>query len=102
MPEFIVYQGHDCKPVEVDVDGTWCFGVLRMWTHLDDGSWVADVTYTPEGTTHTMFDQFPAERVRPDTVDRSYGRTGGPPPEHETSETTAGGSAPPFGGGQAR
>jgi hypothetical protein len=75
MPrEPIVYEPIDRPPVEVLVDGTWCYGVLRMWKDTPTG-WVGDVMYFPPGENSGHYDDFPADRIRPDTVDRSYGRT---------------------------
>lgn len=73
--ETIVYALADRPPVEVVVDGTWCFGILRMWTPVGDDGWVADVQYYPPGQITSYLDSFPADQVREDTVDRSYGRS---------------------------
>lgn len=69
----IVYKPIDRPPVEVLVEGTWCYGVLRMWKDSPDG-WVGDVMYFLPGETSGRYDDFPAHQIREDTVDRSYGR----------------------------
>jgi hypothetical protein len=60
--------------VEVDIDGDWCPGELRMWTQ-DDDAWYAQVQCRPPGTFSRQIGPFPADRVREDTLDRSKGRT---------------------------
>ena len=61
--------------VEVLIDGTWCYGQVRMQTQLDDGTWEINVQWFSEAEHTNRIDTFPAERVRPDTVDRSRGRS---------------------------
>ncbi|MCW2496380.1 hypothetical protein [Jatrophihabitans sp.] len=75
MPaEPIIYAPADRPAVEVLVEGTWCYGVLRMWTPTDAG-WVGDVQYFLPGETSGRLDTFSAEQIREDTVDRSHGRS---------------------------
>lgn len=63
MPRHIVYDIAERPEIEVQVDGQWWFGTLRMWTHEDDGTWTAQVTWTRHG--ENRIDSFPAARVRP-------------------------------------
>lgn len=46
------------------VNGTWRYGVLRMWTQRADGSWWANVTWT-NLPGEQRIDTFPAEEIRP-------------------------------------
>jgi hypothetical protein len=65
------FTGHDVPAVEVEVDGEWLPGDLRAWQRRD-GRWWSHVVYrTADGLRHGTF---LAELVRPDAVDRSYGR----------------------------
>lgn len=63
-----VYRPDERPDVEVLVDGQWRSGELRM-VH-DDGR--LNVQYRLNGDVY--LDNFPAERVRRDTVDRAGGR----------------------------
>jgi hypothetical protein len=75
MPEPIVYLGHEHPDVQVEVDGQWWPGEARMRTELRDGTHRYDVAWHRKGETY--LDDFPAERVRLDNVDRSRGRGSG-------------------------
>jgi len=63
MPEPIVYAPADRPLVEVEHDGAWYPGELRMWTQRDDG-WHAQVTWSL-GPGDNRIDTFPEGRVRP-------------------------------------
>lgn len=58
----IVYDIPGRPEVEVLVDDRWWFGALRMWTHEDDGTWTAQVTYSRDG--ENRIGSFPADQVR--------------------------------------
>jgi hypothetical protein len=72
VPDHHVYEPLEAPDVEVEVDGQWWPGEARMRTTRDDGRLTYDVRWHREGSTY--LDKFPAERVRLDTIDRSYGR----------------------------
>lgn len=67
-------SGLERPAVEVLVDGAWCYGLIRMQTQLDDGTWELNVQWMPSDDHSWRIDTFPPERVRSDTVDRSRGR----------------------------
>ena len=73
MTDFHVYDPVDAPLVEVEQDGTWHPGHARMRTTHRDGRVEYQVQWHPGGNGNRL-DVFPAERVRLDTVDRSYGR----------------------------
>jgi hypothetical protein len=61
-PEPRVFHGFDRPLVQVEVDGTWYPGELRMWEQRD-GVWWGQVTYSlAAGQTH--LDAFPESRIR--------------------------------------
>lgn len=72
--QHITYQPLDRPDVEVDVDGVWCPGELRMQVQDDDGTWSLQVQYRPPGDTSSHIVTVPADQVRADTVDRAAGR----------------------------
>jgi hypothetical protein len=76
VPEPIVYDPADRPDIEVLWAGAWCPGELRMQSQDDAGRWFCQVQYRRPGETSSHIDTFLAERVRPDTVDRSQGREG--------------------------
>lgn len=69
MPTHAVYAPAERPLCEVDIDGTWHPGEVRMWTQHDDG-WTAQVTYSLAAGDNRIgtFDQ---ARVRP--VDEASG-----------------------------
>lgn len=75
MKQQIIPSYADRPDVEVLVDTdhgpVWCPGELRTWTQHDDDTWTADVQYRLPGERSSRIDDFPANRVREDTVDRS-------------------------------
>ena len=75
MLQQIVPEPHERPDVEVYLDGTWCAGEVRMQTQNDDESWTLNVAYRPPGEHTTHLVTVSADLVRPDTVDRSRGRT---------------------------
>lgn len=83
LPEPRVYAPLDRPDVEVEWVSpagvrTWVPGELRMWEPLEgeDGEvvWSGLVQYNRPGERNHRLDSFPSERIRLDTVDRSYGR----------------------------
>ena len=72
VTDFHVYDPFEVPMVEVEQDGTWWPGQARMRTTHRDGRVTYQVQYLRDGS--NFLDVFPAERVRLDTVDRSYGR----------------------------
>lgn len=75
VPTHHVPKPGERPDVEVDIEGVWCPGEVRMWTHNDDDAWFAQVQYRLPGTFSGKIGTFPADRVREDTLDRSQGRT---------------------------
>ena len=59
-----VYAPAERPDVEVLVDGVWCVGELRMWSHREDGSWVGDVQWRPTNEPTRMLGTFPASEIR--------------------------------------
>jgi hypothetical protein len=72
-PEWHHFIGHDVPAVEVYVDGEWLPADLRAWQRRDRGWWGHVIYRASDGLRHGTF---PADQVRPDRVDRSYGRPG--------------------------
>lgn len=64
----------DRPPVEVLVDGAWCYGLVRMQIQHDDGGWEINVQWTPGLGQSWFIDSFTPDHVRADTVDRRRGR----------------------------
>lgn len=61
-----VYRPEDRPEAEVEVDGTWYYGEVRMWSVDDDGTWHAQVKWSaPDGN---RIDTFPQDRVRQSTA----------------------------------
>lgn len=68
MPTHQVFKPGDRPMAEVLVAGEWRPAEIRMWTHEDDGTWSANVTWSA-GVGQNYLDTFPAEQLRP--VDES-------------------------------
>ena len=47
MPQHIVYKPAERPECEALVDGRWVPAEVRMWVQHDDGTWTADVGYSP-------------------------------------------------------
>jgi hypothetical protein len=62
MPDPVVYAPADRPLVEVEHDGTWWPGELRMWTPTAEG-WAAQVTWS-RAAGDNRIDTFPEQRVR--------------------------------------
>lgn len=58
--------------VQVEVDGQWWPGDLRMWSRREDGWW-GQVSWT-RAPGETLIDHFPAGRIRLDKTDYSRGK----------------------------
>jgi len=72
VTDFHVYDPLEAPLVEVEQDGTWWPGQARMrTTHRDGRVEYQCQWHDAEGN---RLDVFPSERVRLDTVNRSYGR----------------------------
>ena len=63
MREPIVYRPADRPLAEALVDGRWVPAEIRMWVQHDDGTWTADVGYSP-APAETRLGTFPADRLR--------------------------------------
>ena len=72
--EHRVYAPHERPDIEVLLDGVWLTGELRMWSQREDGSWWGNVQWRPANDPTRMIGTFPAERIREDTVNRSFSR----------------------------
>lgn len=78
MPSHTVYAPADRPLCEVNIDGTWHPGEVRMWTQHDD-RWTAQVTYSTAAGDNRI-DTFTADRVRqPVTGDPSANDSDTPP-----------------------
>jgi hypothetical protein len=66
MTEPVVYAPADRPLVEVEVDGTWHDGDLRMWTSTENG-WVGQVTWS-RAPGENLISSFPADRIRQATT----------------------------------
>lgn len=62
MPDTRTYAPADRPAVEVEVNGRWLPGELRMWTRRE-GGWWAQVSYS-EAAGMTRIETVPASRVR--------------------------------------
>jgi len=58
-----VFLPADRPEVEVLVEDSWRYGELRMWRRGEDGSWLANVTWS-RAPGENRIDTFPAETVR--------------------------------------
>ena len=74
MPQPVVYEPAERPDVEVLWEGTWCPGEVRMVTWDDQGAEVHQVQYRRSGELSSHIDDFTADRMRPDSIDRSLGR----------------------------
>jgi hypothetical protein len=72
-PKPIVYATIDRPDVEVLYDGTWCPGEVRAVRWVD-GLERHEVQYRRPGELSSNIDDFTADQVRRDTIDRSRGR----------------------------
>lgn len=71
--QIITYEPTDCPDAEVLVDDAWHPAEVRQWVQRDDGTWWANCAYHPpseHGGRDTHLQNFPADHVREDTVDR--------------------------------
>ena len=73
-PAFRVYPPGERRDVEVRVDGAWYPAEVRSWSLTPSGRW-ANCSWH-RGIGETQLGTFHEDDVRPDTVDRSYGREG--------------------------
>ena len=72
MPDFYIYELTEAPVVEVEIDGRWWPGEARMQTTYEDGSVTYQALVSRDGVTY--LGQFPAERVRLDSIGRSRRR----------------------------
>jgi hypothetical protein len=63
MYEPRVYSSAERPLVEVEIEGSWYPGELRMWRRLDDGTWVGNVQYSLV-VAENRLDTFPEQRIR--------------------------------------
>ena len=67
-----VYPPGERPDVEVRVDEDWWPGEVRSWSSSPSGWWANCSWHRATG--ETQLGRFHESDVRPDTVDRSYGR----------------------------
>jgi hypothetical protein len=63
MPEPVVYRAADRPDVQVEIDGIWYAGELRMWSPRPDGTWEGNVLYST-GPAENRLDSFPQDQIR--------------------------------------
>ena len=64
QPIHHVYYGHDRKPCQVDVDGTWHDAEIRFWDRDEAGAWSASVAWSRGPGQSSYLERFPADGMR--------------------------------------